>query len=86
MKITEYCIFNLLHLLVCVKRRLSRNVGGACGEPVGDMARVLRFFCGGEAGAMYDLSGRRIVNRQLSTVNSIKKGLYIKDGQKVLVK
>ena len=41
---------------------------------------------GGEAGAMYDLSGRRIVNRQLSTVNSIKKGLYIKDGQKVLVK
>ena len=35
---------------------------------------------------MYDLSGRRIVNRQLSTVNSIKKGLYIMDGQKVLVK
>ena len=38
------------------------------------------------ADAIYDLIGRRIAKRKFSTVNSIKKGLYIKDGQKVLVK
>ena len=39
------------------------------------------------AGAIYDLSGRQLVNsstRQL--VNSLKKGLYIIDGKKVLIK
>ena len=38
-------------------------------------------------GAIYDLSGRQLVNsstRQL--VNSLKKGLYIIDGKKVLIK
>ena len=40
-----------------------------------------------EGGAIYDLSGRKI-NSQFSTFNSQfrKKGLYIKDGKKIIVK
>jgi hypothetical protein len=44
----------------------------------------------GEAGAMYDLSGRRIANnssaRQLVHSSTLPKGIYIKDGRKVVVK
>jgi len=41
------------------------------------------------AGAIYDLSGRKMFNGQCSMVNgkpALRKGLYISDGQKVLVK
>ena len=41
------------------------------------------------AGAIYDLSGRKMFNGQCSMVNGkpvLRKGLYISDGQKVLVK
>ncbi len=44
----------------------------------------------GEAGAMYDLSGRRIANnssaRQLVHSSTLPKGIYIKDGRKVVVR
>ena len=44
----------------------------------------------GEAGAMYDLSGRRIANnssaRQLVHSSTLPKGIYIRGGRKVVVK
>jgi len=42
---------------------------------------------GGEAGAMYDLSGRKISVSSVHSASSVlPKGVYIMDGQKVLVK
>ena len=44
-------------------------------------------FSQGEGdGAIYDLSGRKMVNGQSSMVNGLKKGLYIHNGKKFLVK
>lgn len=44
------------------------------------------FFQGEGDGAIYDLSGRKMVNGQSSMVNGLKKGLYIHNGKKFLVK
>ena len=45
------------------------------------------FQRGGEAGAVYDLSGRRIADSSLVTRHSsLSKGIYILDGRKVVVR
>jgi hypothetical protein len=39
-----------------------------------------------EGGAIYDLSGRKIDSSLFTLHSSLKRGLYIKDGKKIIVK
>jgi hypothetical protein len=65
--------------------RIAISFGAATSihnAPLGPQGHLPEQECtiDNEAGAIYDLSGRKVANGQL------KKGLYIKNGKKVVVK
>ena len=65
-----------------------QDLGGVEEDPDGiSISEELRVKSEESTNAIYDLSGRKIANCQLSNVNSqLKKGLYIVNGKKVAVK
>ena len=63
-----------------------------CGEPAKTLSPSLPRngegvspIMGGQKGGLYDLSGRKISNLQSQTSN-LPKGIYIKNGKKVMIK